>query len=372
MSWSFPILTVLGTVIRIHVTFFLLLLWIGIVHYVEGGSSAAVQGIVFILLLFACVVAHEFGHVLAARRYGVQTPDVTLLPIGGVARMERIPEEPSQELVIALAGPAVNVVIAAVLFLVQGGMPPAEGVALGDPDVGLVARLAAVNLFLAVFNLLPAFPMDGGRVLRALLARRLGYARGTRIAATVGQGAAFVLGLLGLVSGNPLLVFIALFVYLGASSEAHAAQMRDVARGVPVVDAMITRFESLGPDSRIDDAVQCLIRTTQHEFPIVDGDGRLQGVLTRDDMIRTLRERGSDTPVVEAMRRDIPVVQHRGNLEEVLRMMQEKRLPAVGITDPAGRLIGLVTPENVGEMMMVQAAQGKAPRRGGPALRPAA
>ena len=357
MAWSITIGTVKGTVIRLHITFLLFLLWIAAAHYAQGGWDAAVAGVVFIALLFLCVLLHEFGHIFAARRYGVQTPDVILLPIGGVARLERIPEEPAQELVVALAGPAVNLVIAGVLYLALGGLVPREGLEVDNPGVGLLARLLWANLFLAVFNLIPAFPMDGGRVLRAFLAHRLGYARGTQIAASVGQAVAFFFGLLGLLGGNPLLVFIALFVYLAAASEAHAAQMRQVSRGMIVSDAMITKFESLSPDSRVEDAVQCLIRTTQHEFPVVDGAGRLRGVLTRDEMIKALKERGPEAPVIEVMRSDIPIVEHRRNLEEALRVMQEKRLPAVGVNDGAGRLIGLITPENIGEMMMIQAAR---------------
>ncbi|WP_207461360.1 site-2 protease family protein [Azospirillum sp. SYSU D00513] len=362
MNWSIPIGTVKGTVIRIHITFLLFLLWIGIAHHAQGGAEAALEGVVFIALLFLCVLLHEFGHVFAARRYGVQTPDITLLPIGGVARLERIPEKPSQELVIALAGPAVNIVIAGILYLLLGGFLPAGSMEVQNAGVDMLARLASVNLFLALFNLIPAFPMDGGRVLRAILAARLGYGRGTQMAASVGQAVAFGLGLLGLF-GNPLLIFIALFVYLGAASEAHAVQMREITRGVAVSDAMVTRFESLSPSSVVEDAVQCLIRTTQHEFPVVDGAGRLRGVLTRDDMIRALRERGPDTPVLEVMRTDIPVVRNRGNLEEALRVMQENRLPAVGVTDGEGRLVGLVTPENVGEMMMIQSARPQPARR---------
>jgi stage IV sporulation protein FB len=206
-------------------------------------------------------------------------------------------------------------------------------------------------------------------VLRAFLAHRLGYARGTQIAASVGQATAFAFGLFGLLSGNPLLVFIALFVYLAAASEAHAAQMRQVSRGMMVSDARITKFESLWPDSRVEDAVQCLIRTTQHEFPVVDGAGRLRGMLTRDEMIKALKGRGPETPVIEVMRSDIPMVEDRRNLDEALRPMQEKHLPAVGVTDRAARLVGLVTPENIGEMMMVQAAH---PKRAGTSWRPEA
>ncbi len=356
MTWSLPIGTVKGTVIRVHLTFLLFLVWIGVTNNARGGQAAAVEGVVFTVLLFVCVLLHEFGHVFAARRYGIQTPDITLLPIGGVARLERVPEEPSQELVVALAGPAVNLVIAAVLFAVLGGLP-ADSTDLHDPRVGLAARLLSTNLFLALFNLLPAFPMDGGRALRALLAYRLGYARATRIASVVGQGFAVLLGLLGLVSGNAILLFIALFVYLGASSEGHAVQMRQATRGMLAADAMITQFESLSPASRVEDAVQCLIRTTQHEFPVVDGGGRLRGVLTRNGMIHALRERGPDAPVLDVMQAPIPLVRDRQSLEDALRALQESGAPAAGVTDASGRLVGLVTPENVGELMMVQAAR---------------
>lgn len=362
MSWSIPIGTVKGTVIRIHLTFLLLLLWIGGAHYQQGGWPAAVEGVVFITLLFLCVLLHEFGHVMMGRRFGVKTPDITLLPIGGVARMESIPEKPQQELLIALAGPAVNLVIAALLYAALGGLLPAGSTEVQNPGVGMLGRLASVNLFLALFNLIPAFPMDGGRVLRALLAYRQGYARGTQTAASVGQAVAFGLGLLGLFV-NPLLIFIALFVYLGASAEGHAAQLREVSHGVAVADAMITHFESLAPGAVLEDAVECLIRTTQHEFPVVDGAGRLRGLLTRDDLIRALSEHGPGAPVLEVMRSDIPVIEIRRKLDDALQLMQAGGLPAVGVADGDGRLVGLITPENVGEMVMIHAARPAVPAR---------
>ncbi|HJS84849.1 MAG TPA: site-2 protease family protein [Acetobacteraceae bacterium] len=363
MGWSIPVGSVRGTVIRVHITFLLFLLWIGVAHYAQGGAPAAAQGIAFIILLFLCVLLHEFGHVFAARHYGVQTPDITLLPIGGVARLERIPEEPTQELLIALAGPAVNLVIGICIYLALGGLVPVEGYEVQNPGISLFSRLAWVNFFLVLFNLIPAFPMDGGRVLRALLAYRLGYGRATQIAASIGQGVAFLFGILGLF-GNPILLFIALFVYLGAAAEAHATQMRQVSRGMIVADAMVTQFESLSPLSRVEDAVECLIRTTQHEFPVVDGAGRMRGVLTRDAMIRALREHGPDVPVIEVMESDVPVIGRRQSLDQALRLLQERRLPAVGVADNDNRLVGLVTAENVGEMMMVQAAQSRYARRG--------
>ena len=175
MSWSIPLGRVLGTEIRLHLTFLLLLAWIGLAHGIRGGMPEAIQGVAFIALIFACVLLHEFGHVLAARRYGIATPDITLLPIGGVARLDRIPEKPAEELVVALAGPAVNVAIATLLLLPLGGVPDVAAMAgLEDPGQSLLARLFWVNVTLVVFNLIPAFPMDGGRVLRALLGMRLG------------------------------------------------------------------------------------------------------------------------------------------------------------------------------------------------------
>lgn len=373
MGWSFPIGSVKGTVIRVHLTFLMLLAFIGFTNWARGGSAAAASSVLYVALLFGCVLLHEFGHVFAARRYGVQTPDVTLLPIGGVARLERIPEKPGQELVVALAGPAVNVVIAAVLFLAVGGF--GDGAfALADARQGLVERLLAANVFLAAFNLIPAFPMDGGRVLRALLAYRMGYARATRIAAGVGQFVAFLLGLYGLFGGNPLLVFVALFVWLGAAGEAQAVETREAGRGLPASDAAITRFETLEERDTIGRAADALIRTTQHEFPVVDAAGRLTGVLTRDCMIAALRRRGPDALVGEAMRRDVPTVRAHQALTAATRLLENGRLPAVGVTDADGRLVGYITPENLAELMMVapaRAAERSALNPWGPSPRPA-
>ncbi len=279
MSWSLKVGTVAGTAVRIHFTFLLFLIWIGAAYYRQGGATAAYEGVAFVSLLFLCVLLHEFGHIFAARRYGVKTPDVTLWPFGGIANLERIPEKPTEELVVAIAGPLVNVAIAAVLILLLGAtVDPAHLANIEDPKIGMVAKLAGANLFLAVFNMIPAFPMDGGRVLRALLAIRLGFARATEIAASIGQGFAIALGVLGIFT-NPMLVIIAIFVFLAASGEAGHVQLREVSRGALVADAMITKFETLRTDATVNDAVECLIRTTQKEFPVVDGGGRLRGVL---------------------------------------------------------------------------------------------
>src|SRR5512134_291251 len=214
MAWSFKIFTLAGVPVRLHVTFLLLLVWLAALFWMRAGPSAAAEGVLFILLLFGSVVLHEFGHVLAARRYGIATADVTLLPIGGAASIAPPPENPSQEVVIALAGPAVNVAIWLVLMLIAD-LPTmtAESARLDEPGATLLSRVASANLLLAIFNMIPAFPMDGGRVLRALIATRLGFVRATRIAAGVGQALAVVFAFLGLF-GSPLLVLIAIFVFL--------------------------------------------------------------------------------------------------------------------------------------------------------------
>jgi Zn-dependent protease/CBS domain-containing protein len=370
MSWSINIGNIAGTAVRIHLTFLLFLGWIFLASWYSGGPAAAWSALAFMLLLFACVLAHEFGHIFMARRFGVPTPDVTLLPIGGVARLERIPEKPSEELLVALAGPAVNVVIAVALVLFLGADLSAGNLAAVErAQVSMIDRLAAVNLFLVLFNMIPAFPMDGGRVLRAVLAIRMGHVRATEIAASIGQVVAFGLGFLGLF-GNPLLIFIAIFVYLAASSEAQLVAMRAMSRDVPVSAAMITQFAHLAPEAHIDEAVDTLLRTSQSEFPVVGADGRLVGVLSRADMIRALKQLGPDARVADAMSTEVPTIGHRACLEEAVRLLQEKQAPAVGVLDASGRLAGLITSETIGEMLMVRDAMPVGTRVG-PWSRPA-
>ncbi len=364
MSWSLNIGTIAGTAIRVHITFLLFLGWIFAASWVAGGPEAAWQGLIFLLLLFACVVAHEFGHIFTARAFGVSTPDVTLLPIGGVARLERIPEEPYEEFLIAIAGPLVNVAITIALVLIAGAqVNMADLYAVESPNTSMIDRLATVNLFLVVFNMIPAFPMDGGRVLRALLAARTGYVRATEIAAFIGQGVAFALGFIGLFT-NPMLIFIAIFVYLAAASEAHLVAIRAMSRGVPISTAMMTQFATLTPEAHVEEAVQTLLRTSQSEFPVVDAAGKPVGLLGRGDLIRALKQLGPDARVAEAMTTTVPTIGQRRCLEEAFRILQEKSAPAVAVIDATGRLVGLVTSETVGEMLMLHEALPKGVRLG--------
>jgi Zn-dependent protease/CBS domain-containing protein len=353
MGWSLPIFRIAGIQLRIHITFLLLIGWLAFSYYTQGGSAVAASRVIFILLLFLCVVLHEFGHAFAAKAFDINTPDITLLPIGGVARLERMPEEPKQELIIAVAGPMVNVVIALGLFVAGGGRASLETSTVEGG--ALIPQLMTINIMLVLFNLLPAFPMDGGRVLRALLATRLSYARATQIAAVVGQGFAFAFGFVGLL-WNPFLIFIALFVYIGASQEAALAQMRDVSRRFPVSTAMVREFRTLLETAPLLEAVDALLATSQHDFPVVDESGNFAGVLMRNDLIAAFRKNDPALRVGDVMRRDIPTVTTGTRFEEAFRIMQECNCPAVPVLDSRKRLVGLLTPENVSELMMVQSA----------------
>lgn len=364
MGWSIRLFNVGGTAVRIHLTFFLLLAWIAAIHWMRGGAAAAVDGVVFITLLFVCVLLHEFGHVFAARRYGIGTSDVTLLPIGGLASLERMPEKPSQEIFVALAGPAVNLVIALVLVVVLGARFDLTQMAqLQEATTTLAGRVAAANVALCVFNLIPAFPMDGGRVLRALLAIPLGYTRATRVAATIGQALAFLFAFLGLM-GNPMLILIAVFIFLAASGEAGYVQAREYTRGYLASHAMITTFQSLSPSSSVDDAAALLLRTTQQEFPVLDAGGRMHGVLTREAMISALQGSGGTTPVVDVMDKDVPTVPENACLDNVFQSVQRSAPRMVGVVDPGGRLVGYITAENLSELIMIQSSRAaRAPQR---------
>lgn len=363
MRWSFPIARIAGIEVRIHATFFLLLGWIALMYGQRGGRAAAIEGVIFVCLIFLCVLLHEFGHAIAARRYGIKTPDITLLPIGGLARLERMPDKPSEEVVVALAGPLVNVVIAALLWLfigLTGGFPDPR--TMQEIGVALPLKLLAVNIWLVIFNMIPAFPMDGGRILRALLAMATNHARATHIAATVGQAIAGCFFLWGLLAHQPMLVLIGIFVFFGAAQEAAFAQMKSASSGLRVSAAMVTHFQALALDATLHDAVDALLRTSQREFPVVDETGKVRGLLARNDLIVALRKTGAQTPVAEVMRVDIPSVHPTMLFDRAYALMQQCNCPALPVVDSADRLVGLFTPENIGELMMVKDALSRAPR----------
>jgi Zn-dependent protease/CBS domain-containing protein len=371
MRWALRLGRIAGTEVRIHLTFFLLLAWLGAMGYQAGGLREGLHWALFMCLVFFCVLLHEFGHALAARRYGIRTPDITLFPFGGVARIERMPEKPGEEIVIALAGPAVNVVIAVGLWLALAMFGSPGRIGAMNPDGSIVELLVHVNVMLLLFNLIPAFPMDGGRVLRAVLAMRLGRNRATQIAAHIGQALAIGLGFVGVfgsttlgMSQNPMLIIVAFFVFMAAANEAGAVQMQSVTRGLAVWDAMVTEFKTLPRNASLGEAADVLLHSSQHEFPVTDPDGTLRGIFTRSELVAALRASGPEAPVLEVMRDDFPIVHPRTPFDEAFKMMQQHGSTVLPVTDEEGRLVGLFTMENIGEMLMVRSAIAQSRRRG--------
>jgi Zn-dependent protease len=362
MSWSWRIGRIAGIDVYLHFTFLILLAWVALSHFLpEGDVAGAVRGVVFILALFGIIVLHELGHALAARRYGIPTRDITLLPIGGVARLERMPEDPKQELVVAIAGPLVNVVIAAAIYFgTQLGSGLAEVSDVTRVGGGFLSQMFYVNVALVVFNLLPAFPMDGGRVLRALLAMRLDYVQATQIAASIGQAMAILFALLGLFS-NPFLLFIALFVWLGASQEASMVQMRSALTGIPVKRAMITDFRTLRSDDPLSAAVGHLVAGFQQDFPVIDGE-KLVGIVTRDDLAKGLAQLGAEGRINDIMQRDFVTVSPNDMLQSAFAALQNCNCHTLPVVQD-GRLLGMMTSDNLAEVLMIREALREANRR---------
>ncbi len=355
MKWSIKIGRYLGIDVYMHFTFLLLVSWVAYASWRQEQSvAAAAAGVAFILSIFLCIVLHEFGHALTARRYGVKTRDIILLPIGGLARLERIPTHPFQELYVALAGPAVNVVIAAGLFAwlhITATFEPLQSLTLTTGP--FLERLMAVNLFLIVFNLIPAFPMDGGRVLRALLATRQDYSRATQTAAVIGQGIAVVFGFIGLLY-NPFLLFIALFVWIGAAQEASMVQLKSAIGGIPVQQAMINDFRMLSISDSLDRAVELTLSGSQKDFPVVD-NARLVGILTQSDLLKALAEKEKHPTVATAIQTDFAEVDGGEMLESAFSKLRDCNCHTLPVTR-ASQIVGLVTMDNLGEYMRIQAA----------------
>jgi Zn-dependent protease/CBS domain-containing protein len=339
-----------GVPVRLHFTFVLLLVFL-VTLGIRGGSSAWLN-VVYILALFASVVLHELGHVSVARRYGINTLEIVLYPIGGVARLERMPKA-KEELWIALAGPAVNVLIAAALFawLLYVQVPINLSSVANPTDGNLWERIAAGNLILAAFNMIPAFPMDGGRVLRALLARFMSEQKATQLAASAGRMLAIAIGLYGLLNGMFMLLFIALFVYLGATQETAVVVGRALTEGVPVRAAMVTDFRTLHHGNTIREAANLLLATSQQDFPVVLGE-QVVGLLGRNALLRGMAVDGPDAYVAGIMERTFPKVPPDMELTETLPLMAESACALV--MDDNDRLLGLLTRENVSEFLMLR------------------
>jgi Zn-dependent protease/CBS domain-containing protein len=357
MGNSFTIFRLRGIDIRVHVTFPLILIWSALQFglFSDGGTSGAAFGILATILLFAIVVMHELGHSLAAQHYGVSVKQIVLLPIGGVAQLARIPEKPVQELVIAIAGPLVNFALAIVLTLVGLGIGVSVGLETMISEMGRFSQLGLFgyifisNLLLGLFNLLPAFPMDGGRVLRALMAMKLDYARATSIAVSIGQTLAWLMGLGGFLQGNLFLIFIAVFIYMGASYEGQTVQLRKILGGLSVDQAYSRDLDVLHRDATLREAIALTLKTFQADFPVCDGE-KLVGIITHTRLVEVLDRYGPDVPLEQVMIKDFDPVKPDAGLFNVQQLLTEKRLDALPVVSEDGRFLGLITVGDINEV----------------------
>lgn len=358
-KWSLYLGQFSGIKVYIHWTFLILLGWVFLMHYRMGhGWSAGLWGVIFILALFACVMLHEFGHALTAKRYRIQTNDITIYPIGGIASLERMPEKPGQELLVALAGPFVNVVIAGLFWIYMSSMGTWPDLATlknaGQlQNLPFAFNLFSANIILAVFNLIPAFPMDGGRVLRALLAFKMNRTKATRVAAVIGQFLAIVFVFFGFFY-NFWLVFIGLFIYLGAGGEAAYEATKNLLAGFNVGHVLMTRFTTLSPDDNLEKAVQLLLDGHEQNF-LITANEKVQGVLTRKELIHGLFVFGKRSLISNSMRKDFITLTTDMNLQDVYTKMMTNSCTTYPVQEN-GALVGMVDKENISELILVQQA----------------
>lgn len=366
MDNSIPLFKVRGIIIRMHITFPLILVWGALQFGLFNGLgwTGAIFGLVVTLLLFAIVVLHELGHSFAAQYYGVSVTQIVLLPIGGVAQLARLPEKPSQEFVIAIAGPLVNFALAALMFLIDlisgrgvGSVNPATLLQdMGNLNLGSIYNyMFFSNLFLGVFNLLPAFPMDGGRILRALLATQTSYARATTIAAAIGQALAWFLGLWGFLGGGFFMILIAIFIYLGAGQERQSVQLRHVLGGLTVEQAYSRQARTLSPQATLREAVELTLSSFQADFPVCEGE-RLVGLLTYARLIEAVNNNDADTPVATVMLTDFDTVTPHEEMLAVQQRLADSNLDVLPVTE-GGRFLGLITNRDINELYRLVSSQ---------------
>ena len=363
MRWSIPVGRIFGISLRLHVTFLLLLAFFAYQGYAGGGVAGAGWTLALVCSLFTCVVLHELGHSVVAQQLGVEVKSSTLMPIGGVASLRTMPENPWHEIAITVAGPLVNLVIACVLFLFTGW--PQELFATHIPQnlTGLMRVLTGLNLGLFLFNFIPAFPMDGGRLLRALLALALPYTRATHIAATIGQGLAIVFVLVGLQRMSPTFIILGAFIFLAAEGEEKMVRMRGLLREVFVDEIMTREFATLAPTDTVARGLALVYRTGQDDFPVVT-EGEVVGLVTRSAMVSVVNTRGDQVLVADIMDPDPPAIAPHNKVSWAHEQMSQGQFMSFPVLE-RGRLIGLLTPDNISRYLLVQQSL-KAARRGKP------
>lgn len=359
MKWSIPIGRVFGIAIHIHATFLLLLGYVAWIGYEDRGSNGMFWALLMILGMFACVGLHELGHSLVAQRLGVQVRSITFLPIGGVAGMKSIPENPRHELAITVAGPLVNVVIAGVLLLFFRRLdfslwPGNDNFWPYFPPLntrGFLESLLRANIIMVEFNLIPAFPMDGGRILRALLAMAMRYLRATAIAVTIGQAIAVIFFVYGIFHNSLMLPIIGFFIFWGAETEERMVRMRAVLRDLDVDDVMNRNFTTVLPTDSIAHCLEKIYQTGQEDFPVLD-NGQLVGLVTRNEILKAVHERGTSVPVAMAMRRVFKAISPRTKLTKA----HEEMMSGDGSTFPVmedGQLVGLLSIDNISRYVLL-------------------
>lgn len=359
MKYSLYLGKVAGIKISIHWTFIILLAWIVMGNMRSGLTfNEMLWSVGFVLTIFVCVILHELGHSIAALQFNIKTRYITILPIGGVAQLESMPEKPKEELIVALAGPAVNFIIAAILFPFVNfntNLSEIESINRIGP-ANFLPTLMSLNIWLAIFNLIPAFPMDGGRVLRALLGFKVSHAKATRIAASVGQVLAIAFVFFGF-SSNPFLIFIGLFIFLGAQAEANYSQSKLLLKGYTVKNVVMSEIPVIEEDASIRDAVSKLLNSQNRNY-VVTRDGKPVGTLTRESIIKAVAERGESSSVMEVTDRNLLILKPDMPLEKVWHLMQQQSKPLMPVMSD-GQLIGVVDAENISEFILIRTAESK-------------
>jgi len=354
MNWSFNIGKIFGIRFRIHVTFLLLVLFIFASVANQHGFQRGLLATLFICAVFACVLIHEIGHSLIARRFGKEVKNITLLPIGGVATMEEMPEKPAQEIVMSLVGPLINLAIAGILYVIVGRW---SGISVPtiqpDSSRSFLAGLIGINIMLAIFNLIPAFPMDGGRVLRGILAMTMDYVRATSLAVAIGQILAMLFIFYG-VFFNWWIAIIGLFLYIGAGGEKQQVILKSILHAIPASEAMTTTFKTLRPDEPIARALEHFYHGCQDDFPVV-GEAGIEGILTRDRILATIHDKGVNVPVSDVMDRDFASVTPLTPLDEIYKKSMSGGKTAVAVVD-GSTVKGMLCLDGISRFLAVRAA----------------
>ena len=360
MKGALKIGRVAGISIEVHWTFTLLLIWVVFLDIQRGGTLASsLMNITLIILLFVCVVLHELGHALTAKRMNINTKQITLLPIGGVAALEKMPEKPSEELLVALAGPAVNVVLALILLLI---VPIKRYMAMDAAALEsffttpgwetLLVYLLIANVMLVLFNMIPAFPMDGGRVLRAILSYRMDRIQATDIAASLGQVISVIFFVLGLLY-NPFLVLIALFIFIGAYGENQMVKQESLMKGYTIRDAMLTNYTVLHPNNTIREVVELILAGAEKNFIVCDGD-QIEGILFQKDIVPHLKD--SSRLIGDLMRRQTKILFGDEELKRFFELVNSEKHRFFAVTDRNGALLGAIDMQNVSEFLLLKNA----------------